>query len=87
MELFIEGRVQGVFFRSYTLSTALVLGMKGYVENMPDGTVHIVTDKYNTVFIEKIFSAPFPRKVEKIMILPLNNSNAKKLTTFVIKHS
>ena len=86
MEFFIEGRVQGVFFRSYTLSTALAQGIKGYVENMPDGTVHIVTDKYDPVFIKKIFSAPFPRKVEKIMILPLNNSNAKKLTTFVIRH-
>ena len=34
-----HGRVQGVFFRQFTLSRALRLGISGWVRNLPDGTV------------------------------------------------
>ncbi|MGV9202670.1 MAG: acylphosphatase [Promethearchaeia archaeon] len=37
----IEGRVQGVFFRYSTKKTARKLGLEGYAQNMPDGSVHI----------------------------------------------
>jgi len=37
----VFGRVQGVFFRSTTRKKARKWGLKGYVKNMPDGSVHI----------------------------------------------
>jgi acylphosphatase len=37
----VFGRVQGVFFRSTTRKKAQKWGLKGYVKNMPDGSVHI----------------------------------------------
>jgi acylphosphatase len=37
----ISGRVQGVFFRKYTLDVALRLGVSGFVCNKDDGTVYI----------------------------------------------
>jgi acylphosphatase len=38
----IQGRVQGVFFRSHTQEMALGLGLKGWVKNRRDGTVEAV---------------------------------------------
>jgi acylphosphatase len=38
--LVITGRVQGVFFRRETRREALRLGLAGFVQNLPDGTVY-----------------------------------------------
>lgn len=35
----ISGRVQGVFFRAWTVEQAAALGLKGFVRNRKDGTV------------------------------------------------
>lgn len=40
--VWIAGRVQGVFFRAETRSTAHRLGICGWVENCPDGKVEAV---------------------------------------------
>lgn len=32
-----QGRVQGVYFRDFTLRKAQALGLTGYVRNLPDG--------------------------------------------------
>lgn len=44
VKLRIKGRVQGVFFRASTKQTADVLGIKGWVKNMPDGTVETLAE-------------------------------------------
>lgn len=41
-EVFISGRVQGVFFRSSTRKRANSLGIDGYVRNRNDGRVEAV---------------------------------------------
>ena len=38
----VRGHVQGVGFRVFIRSIAWNLGVKGYVKNMADGTVHLV---------------------------------------------
>lgn len=38
----VHGRVQGVYFRDYTRRQAQVLGLGGWVRNLPDRTVEIV---------------------------------------------
>lgn len=35
----VSGRVQGVFFRDSTRQVALRAGVRGWVRNVPDGTV------------------------------------------------
>jgi acylphosphatase len=38
--LYISGKVQGVFYRKSTKEIADKLGVKGFVQNMPDGSVY-----------------------------------------------
>ena len=38
----IKGRVQGVYFRDSTRQEAQRLGLRGWVRNLPDGTVEVL---------------------------------------------
>ncbi len=42
--IFIQGLVQGVFFRSFVRSEANMLGVKGWVKNLSDGRVEAVLE-------------------------------------------
>jgi Acylphosphatases len=44
VHIFVEGLVQGVFFRSTTRSVAKKYNIKGWVKNLPDGRVEIVAE-------------------------------------------
>ncbi len=41
---FISGRVQGVFFRSFTKSEATSLKIHGWVRNLRDGRVEVLAE-------------------------------------------
>jgi acylphosphatase len=42
MRFLVSGRVQGVFFRGSTQSTARHLGLVGYARNLADGRVEVI---------------------------------------------
>ena len=44
VELRIQGRVQGVFYRASAHRQARVLGLCGYAENLDDGSVGVVAE-------------------------------------------
>ena len=43
-EVWYTGRVQGVGFRAQTLNVARGYEVTGYVQNLPDGRVYLLTD-------------------------------------------
>ena len=42
VHLFVEGRVQGVWFRNTAYQQAEVRGVSGWARNLPDGRVEVV---------------------------------------------
>ncbi len=42
--IFVQGLVQGVYFRHHTRVTALSLGLTGWVRNLPDGRVEALCE-------------------------------------------
>lgn len=42
--ILVTGKVQGVFFRASALAEAQRLGLSGWVQNLPDGSVEAVAE-------------------------------------------
>lgn len=65
----ILGRVQGVFFRGSTRDVARQLSLKGWVRNMPDGSVEAVacgSDEHLSQFEIWLRQGPPMALVEKV---------------------
>jgi acylphosphatase len=69
--VFVSGTVQGVFYRSWTEETAMGLGLKGWVRNLPDGRVEAVFEGEKSkirVVVELCRKGPPHAKVESIQV-------------------
>lgn len=67
--IFIEGRVQGVFYREWALRQAQGLRLTGWVRNLADGRVEVVAEGQKSKLvklIELIKEGPRLAKVEQI---------------------
>jgi acylphosphatase len=65
----IYGRVQGVFFRANMRERARMLGLTGWVRNMPDGSVEAVIGGPRDKVLELVkwaHKGPRLAKVEKV---------------------
>ncbi len=69
VRLILHGRVQGVFYRDWTVSTARDFGLTGWVRNLPDDTVEAWLEG-ETAAIDSMVSAmqdgPPRARVERI---------------------
>ena len=67
----VSGRVQGVFFRAFTLRHARELGLTGYARNLPDGKAVEVQAEGERNKLEKLIDylkvGPPAAKVEKVV--------------------
>jgi acylphosphatase len=70
----IFGKVQGVFFRASTQEKAEELGLTGFVQNEPDGTVYLEAEG-NPETIKQLeawaHQGPSRAKVEKVEVKEL----------------
>jgi acylphosphatase len=70
-EIIVEGLVQGVGYRAFAKRIADKLGLKGYAENLPDGTVKIIVEGEKDQiedFIEECRRGPPLSEVENLEV-------------------
>jgi acylphosphatase len=87
IQAIVHGRVQGVGFRFATFQEAQKLGVKGWVRNLPDGTVETVAEGERPTleqFITYLHQGPWGAKVTKVDVdwLPATD----EFTTFETRH-
>ena len=69
--LVIKGKVQGVFFRVWSMAQAKALNLKGWVRNRDDGSVEMLIDGAATNVAQMItlcHQGPPSAKVERVEI-------------------
>lgn len=87
-----HGRVQGVNYRHFVRQQALSLGVRGYVKNLPDGSVEIVAEADSAAVMEKFKSAISRRTkdwgphVEELSVLKEAESASPSFSSFKIEH-
>ena len=70
--VFIEGRVQGVFYRDWTRKTALGLGLTGWVRNLADGRVEAVFEAHKSDVEEMIEKCSKGTRISKVEHMDVN---------------
>jgi acylphosphatase len=69
LDITVQGKVQGVFYRASTKAVADQLGVKGCVKNMPDGDVFIEAEAESTLmdmFLEWCHEGPERARVTAV---------------------
>lgn len=78
VHLLIEGRVQGVGFRYFTVESANALELKGWVRNTYQGHVEVMAegeDPHLDQFISRLWRGPGGSKVVHINVEKLEPTN------------
>ena len=79
VHMIAHGRVQGVGFRFFVREQAAYWGIKGWVKNLPDGTVEILAEGEKEVlddFIERIERGPMFGRVSRVTVDWLEPTNS-----------
>jgi len=67
-----QGRVQGIYFRDFTLRKAQALGLTGYVKNLPDGrSVEVLAEGERAnleQLLEHIKRGPEAARVDRVHV-------------------
>ena len=84
-KLRLYGRVQGVFFRQWTVDQARSSGIAGWVRNHPDGTLeaHLEGDEAAVAqLVERMRRGPQQARVDDLMV---EDAAPEDLTGFSVK--
>ena len=80
VRLIIKGRVQGVFYRATAKDVADLLGVRGWVKNLPDDNVEIMATAAEDIlqkFIGWCKQGPPKAKVDEVVIEELDTEEFK----------
>lgn len=70
-QFFINGRVQGVFYRRFACKEALALGLTGWTRNLEDGRVEVKafgSEEALLMYKEKLSRGPIAANVTAVEI-------------------
>jgi acylphosphatase len=81
-----EGKVQGVYFRQYARRWANTLSISGYVQNMPDGTVHAVFEGQRQAVQELIRKMRNEHPTAEVSRMDIKVEEPEGLEGFQVKH-
>lgn len=84
--LIVHGRVQGVGFRYSAQRTAQSLGIKGFVKNLPDGSVYIEAEGDEEKVNQYIFWCRHGQSFANITDIEINEGEFKNYKFFDIKY-
>jgi acylphosphatase len=79
VSILVSGRVQGVWFRKYTLEKAIELGITGTVRNLRSGDVQIEasgSEEQLKALVTWCWSGSPESKVTDVQVMPLDNFRA-----------
>ncbi len=91
VHVIVSGRVQGVGYRWFVQNVATKLGIKGYVRNLPDGTVELEAEgnpeSLNTL-INEMKKGPRGAYVQALQEQRklLQSESERQFTAFEIRH-
>lgn len=71
VRVIVHGRVHGVFFRAFASGHARELGLRGYVRNLPDGTVEVYAEgerRQLATLIEHLKVGPPAARMEEMEV-------------------
>ena len=80
VRLTIKGRVQGVFYRATAKDVADLIGVKGWVRNLPNNNVEITATAAEDVlqkFIAWCKQGPPKARVDEVVVEELNTEEFK----------
>ncbi|EWY37588.1 acylphosphatase [Skermanella stibiiresistens SB22] len=79
VSVIISGRVQGVWYRAWTVERARLLGLVGWVRNLEDGTVEALfagpADQVDAM-IEACREGPKHARVTDVVVQPAEHPDA-----------
>lgn len=67
--IFVSGRVQGVGFRAFVQHTAQTMNLTGWVKNLYDGRVEVLTEGLEddiNALIDKLKEGPIGSRVDSV---------------------
>jgi acylphosphatase len=70
-EIFVSGRVHGVYYRAFAQQAARRLGINGFCRNLPDGRVEVIAEGDRGVIetlVEQRRVGPPRAKVEDVQV-------------------
>ena len=73
----VTGRVQGVWYRGWTVEQAVMLGVDGWVRNRRDGSVELLVsgpDAAVEALIRRCQEGPPAAQVERVETLPADEA-------------
>ncbi|MCW9024922.1 MAG: acylphosphatase [Gammaproteobacteria bacterium] len=85
IKCYVEGKVQGVFFRASTQQQALQLNLYGYATNLNDGRVEVMACGNETSLNELVHwlhTGPDHAQVDNVTCLPCETIDTQDFVTY-----